>query len=106
MAFNKENFVEHVADEPIGLFKPMKMVYTFGCVANELSVNGINETDMTESQRKIIIHRLMMWYKKNPDKLNNLLQYFIESNAEECDMTNEPCECCGDIIVTYKMSLE
>lgn len=106
MAFNKEKFMEHVVDEPIGLFKPLNMVYSYGCMANELSVNGVNEIDMTDSQRKVIIHKMMMWYKKHPDELNNLLQYFIETHADDYYIDDKPCECCGDRVCTYKMTLE
>lgn len=46
--FNKEKFMEFVKDEePIGLFKPINMIYSYGCMANELSVNNISEIDLT-----------------------------------------------------------
>lgn len=105
MPFNKEKFLEHVVDEPIGLFKPLDMVYSYGCMANELSVNGISEIDMDDSQRKSIIHKIMMWYKKHPAELNNLLQYFIETYADDYDMS-DVCEQCGDRVITYKLTLD
>lgn len=106
MAFNKEKFMEFVVEEPIGLFKPLNMVYSYGCMSNELSVNGVSEIDMSDSQRRVVIHKLMMWYKKHPEELNNLLQYFIETQADNYDMSDNPCECCGDRVCTYKMTLE
>lgn len=105
MGFNKEKFMEHVVDEPIALFKPLNMIYSSGCMSNELSVNGISEIDMTNSQRKAIIHKIMMWYKKHPEELNDLLQYFIETHADEYDMS-DICEQCGDRVITYKMTLD
>jgi hypothetical protein len=103
--FNKDKFMEHVIDEPIGLFKPLDMVYSYGCMANELSVNNISEIDMDDSQRKIIIHRIMHWYKKHPIYLNNLLQYFIETHYDDYEVSDKPCECCGDLVTTYKLTI-
>lgn len=82
----------------------MKLVYSYGCLANELSVNGISEIDLTDKQRKKVINRIFQWYEKHPDALNGLLQYFIETHCDDYDCT-EPCECCGDMVTTYKMEI-
>lgn len=106
MAFNKEKFMEFVEEPPrISLFNPIELEFSYGCTANSLSCNGVQEIDLTENERKLIIHKLMMWYKKHPEKLNNLLQYFIESNYTEYECSDKPCECCGDIVSTFKMTL-
>lgn len=97
-------FKELVKDEPIGLTKPMELEYAYGCLANSLSVNGIQEVDLTDKQRKEVINRIFQWYDKHPDALNNLLQYFIETHCDDYDCT-EPCECCGDMVTTYKMEI-
>lgn len=104
MNFNMDKFKEFVVDEPIGLLKPLELVYSYGCLVNELSVNGIQEIDLTDAQRKIVIHKIFMWYKKHPEALNGLLQYFIETHCDDYDCT-EPCECCGDMVTTYKMEI-
>ena len=82
----------------------MKLIYSYGCLANELSVNGILEIDLTDKQRKEVINRIFQWYEKQPDALNVLLQYFIETHCDDYDCT-EPCECCGDMVTTYKMEI-
>lgn len=82
----------------------MKLIYSYGCLANELSVNGISEIDLTDKQRKKVINRIFQWYEKHPDALNDLLQYFIETHCDDYDCT-EPCECCGDMVTTYKMEI-
>lgn len=82
----------------------MKLIYSYGCLANSLSVNGIQEIDLTDAQRKVVIHRIFAWYRKHPEALNNLLQYFIETHCDDYDCT-EPCECCGDMVTTYKMKI-
>lgn len=50
MGFNEKKFMEFVKEEPISLFKPMNMVLSEGCIANELSINGIQEINMTDVQ--------------------------------------------------------
>lgn len=102
--FNKEKFMEFVTEEPISIFRPMNMIYSYGCIANELSVNGINEIDMTDSQRQNVIHKIFMWYKKHPENLNNLLQYFIETHYEDYELGNV-CSCCGDCVSTFRMTI-
>ena len=69
-----------------------------------LDSHNINEIDMTDSQRQNVIHKIFMWYKKHPGHLNDLLQYFIEANAEDYDMS-KPCEQCGDCVCTYKITI-
>ena len=104
--FNKEKFMEFVKDEPIGLFKPINMIYSYGCMANELSVNNISEIDLTDSQRRLVIHKIFHWYLQNPGELNNLLQYFIETYYDDYKVSDKPCECCGDIVETFELTLE
>lgn len=105
MGFNKEKFMEFVVEEPVSMFNPMNMVYSYGCMANELSVNGVNEVDMTDSQRQNVIHKMFMWYKKHPEHLNELLQYFIEAHYEDYEYSDKPCECCGDVVTTFKLTI-
>lgn len=54
-------FKETVKDEPIGLMKPMRLEFSYGCLANSLSVNDIEEADLTDAQRRIVIHRIFSW---------------------------------------------
>lgn len=82
----------------------MKLIFSYGCLANELSVNGISEIDLTDKQRKEVINRIFQWYDKHPDALKDLLQDFIQTHYDDYDCT-EPCECCGDSITTYKMEI-
>ena len=82
----------------------MNMIYSYGCTSNELSVNGIQEVNMTNGERKAIIHRIMNWYENHLENFNDLLQYFIETHAEDYDMS-EPCEQCGDCVCTYRMTI-
>lgn len=105
MTFNQEKFMEFVEEPRISMFRPIKLEYSRGCMANSLSLNGIEEIDLTDDERKQVIHKIFAWYRKHPKELNNLLQYFIESNYNDYQCSEKPCECCGDIIETYKMVL-
>lgn len=104
MKFNMEKFKEFVKDEPIGLTKPMSFEFTYGCIANSLTINGIEEADLTDAQRRNVIHRIFQWYRKHPEHLNPLLQYFVETHCDDYEQS-EPCEHCGDIITTFKLEI-
>lgn len=82
----------------------MKLELTFGCIANSLNVDGIEEINMTDDQRKEVIKRIFEWYMERPNCLNSLLRDFLILYADEVDW-REPCECCGDTIETYKMEI-
>ena len=83
----------------------LNLVYSYGCTANELSINDINEIDLTDEERLIVIEKIFKWYKNNPQELNNLLQFFIETQYDDYESTDEPCQCCGDYISTFKMTI-
>lgn len=82
----------------------MKLIYSYGCLANELSVKSISEIPLTDKKRKEVINRIFQWYDKHPEALNDLLQYFLETHCDDYDCT-EPCECCGDMVKTYIMEI-
>jgi hypothetical protein len=83
----------------------LSMIYQYGCTANELSVNDINEIDLTDEERLVVINRIFKWYKEHKDELNNLLQFFIGTQYDDYETSDEPCECCGDYIETFKLTI-
>lgn len=83
----------------------MKLELTFGCIAYSLTIDGKQEIDLTNEQRIECINRIFEWYRKNPTELNSLLQYFVESHADDYECSDKPCECCGDVVSTYKMEI-
>ena len=105
MKFNKEKFMEFVTTERISLFRPINLEYSYGCLADSLTANRIQETELTDKERKIILHKIWRWYCKHPQELNNLLQYFIETQAEDFEFTEQACECCGDRAYTFKITI-
>lgn len=78
----------------------MKLRKVTGCICGELSVNGINEIDMTDEQRQETIDAICSWLKRNPDQLNYVMQDLIETFGDY-KVSEEACECCGDHIWTW-----
>lgn len=54
MTFNKEKFMEFVESPRISIFNPIKLEYSYGCIANSLSCNGVQEIDLTENEKNIL----------------------------------------------------
>lgn len=107
MAFNKEKFMEFVNDPPrISLFNPLNIHIAESCSKETCLINDVELSELTDSERKIIIHRIISWYKKHPEELKYLLQYFLTSyyDSEYTDETK--CDCCGEDCNThYKITL-
>lgn len=71
-----------------------------GCVCNSLTVDGVEEIELTEKQRREVIGKLSEYIANNmkTEDLNCFLQYFIDFFGDEKCISDEPCECCGDWI--------
>lgn len=71
-----------------------------GCVCNSLTVDGVEEIDLTEAQRREVIGKLSAYIANNmkTGDLNCFLQYFIDFFGDGKCISDEPCECCGDLI--------
>ena len=83
----------------------MKLEYISGCIADYLGIDDIREVDMTDEQRKYYNDKICDFLKQHPEDLNYLLQEIIPRYGEfDCD--NEPCECCGDTIISYTLEIE
>jgi hypothetical protein len=76
----------------------MILKQTTGCVCNSLTVDDVEEIDLTEEQRKEVILKISEYIanQMKTDDLNCFLQYFIDFFGEEKCISNEPCDCCGD----------
>lgn len=80
----------------------MELVYTNGCTAASLTVDGEESINMNIEDFRKVIHRIV-------DKIEDLseLQYifmdFLELNGK---LTSEyTCLCCGDCVTTYKIKI-
>lgn len=85
----------------------MKLEYVSGCTANSLTVNGTEEIDLTPEQRKEAWKKLCLWLaEKDGSDLNNFLQYILETYGEYKSLSDEPCECCGDWVNSYSLTIK
>lgn len=107
MTFNKEKFMEFVNDPPrISLFKPLNIHITENCSKETCLINDVDFSELTESEQKIIIHRIISWYKKHPKELKDLLQYFLTSYSDSEYTDETKCGRCGEDCTThYKITL-
>lgn len=82
----------------------MKLEYMCGCICDSLTVDGIEEIDLTDEQRILIIEKIGSFISKaSPDKLNYILQFLIPEFGKFEDLGH--CECCGDIIEKYTLNI-
>ena len=75
----------------------MKLELIRGCICGSLNVDGTEEIDLTDDQRKEVLKKIFEHLK--PEDLNYVMQDLIETFGEySC---GEPCECCGDFVETW-----
>ena len=76
----------------------MELKKTIGCVAFSLSVDGVEEINLTDEERQEVLNKI--FNKLKPDDLNYVLQALIPIFGEY-ESDGIPCECCGDIVEEY-----
>ena len=102
MAFNKEKFIEFVNDPPrISLFKPLNIHITENCSKETCLINDVDFSELTESEQKIIIHRIISWYRKHPEELKSLLWYFLTCYYDDKYSDGTKCDRCGGDCTTH-----
>ena len=87
----------------------MKIVKQEGCICDCLTINGIEESNMTNIQRKgyfdEIVDHLKELTPNNEDIwFNTFLQWFC-NNYGVYSCSDEPCEMCGDYVVKHEIDL-
>ena len=75
-----------------------------GCICDSMTVDDIEEIDLTDEQREKVIETIMKNLK--PEDLNYLLQKTIPLFAQEEHFDDEPCECCGDYVEEYIWTID
>jgi len=89
----------------------MELELVQGCICDSLTVDGNNEIDLDKEEKIGALDRIFNYLKKdietneNSSALNELLQWFIPVFCEEYECSDKPCECCGDIIRTYRVKI-
>ena len=69
-----------------------------GCVCNSLTVDGREEMDMTDDERREVLKTI--WDSLEPGDLYDIMRTLITSHGEYVS-DDEPCECCGDTVDQY-----
>lgn len=83
----------------------MNLELTRGCMANSLTVDGVEEIHLTDEQRAEAKKRIAEWLLREDVSLNKILALVIEHFYDEYECDDEPCECCGDYVETYKLEI-
>lgn len=82
----------------------MKLELTQGCITGWLGADGIAEHEMDEQMRARVFDEIFRFLKIKSDGLNQLMRLVLEIYGDyECD--GEPCECCGDTVDTWTLTL-
>jgi hypothetical protein len=75
-----------------------------GCVNSSISVDGIEETDLTEKQRLDTIDALHAWMKEHPECLNTILQDVIPQYGTYYTY-DIICEQCGSLTEEWTLNI-
>ena len=80
----------------------MKLEMTRGCICDSLSIDGTQEIDLTDEQRKEVIKKVFDSMK--PEDLNYLLQWYLPYKGDY-ESSDKPCECCGDFVENFTLEI-
>ena len=84
----------------------MKLELTRGCICDSMTVDGVEEIDLTTEERRRTINKICKWLEENSDsQLNYVLQELIPMMAQDYEYDSEPCECCGDYVEHYTWTI-
>ena len=80
----------------------MELIYTNGCTATSLSVDGKESIDMDMEDFRKVIHKIV---DKIDDfaELQSIFMDFVSLNGDLID--DYQCSCCGDCVTTYKIKI-
>ena len=86
--------------------KNMKIDLVEGCVCDSLTIDGVEEINLTDEQRAKTIVELLDGLKKviKPSDLNCFLQH-ICMNYGDMKCSDEPCPQCGDYVYSYHVEI-
>ena len=80
----------------------MELIYTNGCTATSLTVDGKESVDMNMEDFRKVIHKIV-------DKIDDFAELqcifmdFAECNGNLID--EYQCSCCRDYVTTYKINI-
>lgn len=80
----------------------MELIYTNGCTAASLTVDGEESVDMNIEDFRKVIHRIVDKIE-DLSELQDIFMSFVELNGKLID--GYQCSCCGDYVTTYKIKI-
>lgn len=80
----------------------MELIYTNGCTAASLTVDGVESIDMNMEDFRKVIHRIVDKIE-DISELQDIFKNFLVLNGELIDEYN--CACCGDYVTTHKIKI-
>jgi hypothetical protein len=90
----------------------MKLELTEGCICDSFTADGKDINSMGEKELKDILKAVVakITTTKYEDEntvyyLQNTLYEIVSRFYEEYESDDEPCECCGDFVETFKMEV-
>ena len=90
----------------------MKIEYTDGCICSGFYADDERMIDLSEEQIKDILKRVVDKVCNKPQMsegqkiaLREAIRILVEDFPDQCECSDEPCECCGDFVYTYTMEI-
>jgi len=85
----------------------MKIEMVEGCMCDSLTIDGVEEIDMTDDARQKYIEDICEGLKKviKPNELNYFLQHVAYNYGKSKRLYDEPCSCCGDYVYSYTLEI-
>lgn len=94
----------------------MKLELTEGCICNSFTdrftadgkdINSMSEKELKDILKAVVEKIINTKYEDENTVyyLQNTLKDIVSLFCDECKSDDEPCECCGDFVETFKMEI-
>lgn len=81
----------------------MKIIYTTGCIADSLTIDGKESIDYTADELRAILHSIVG--NLSEAELQGLLIEIVERHCDDYECSGQPCSQCGDTTQTYTIDV-
>lgn len=83
----------------------MEIELTKGCVYDGLTIDNKEVVTLTDKESAEIKESICKWICREDVSLYSLIRTLIIRYHDDYECDDEPCECCGDYVETYKWSI-
>lgn len=81
----------------------MKIIYTTGCIANSLTIDGKESIDFTADELRVVLHTIVN--NLTDDELQGAITEMVEHYYNDYECSDQPCSQCGDTAQTFTMDV-